>query len=142
MLGAETWLTYRLVIILFERMGVGRVDSRNIPIPNPEKALGPVLGSDGGAGCDKECPPCCSMTAASSIQCGTKEKAVPGHYLRPPLQRVILAQGHTLGSPVKKVGNACYQCMEGVSPKTPAHSLLTGHQEQKRTEAIHCLRPL
>lgn len=48
MLGAETWLTYRLVIILFERMGVGRVDSRNIPIPNPEKALGPELGSNGG----------------------------------------------------------------------------------------------
>lgn len=69
MLGAETWLTYRLVIILFERMGVGRVDSRNIPIPNPEKALGPELGSNGGgmAGCDKECPPCCSMTAISSI---------------------------------------------------------------------------
>lgn len=58
MLGAETWLTYRLVIILFERMGVGRVDSRNIPIPNPEKALRPVLGSDeGGAGCNKECSP-------------------------------------------------------------------------------------
>lgn len=46
----QTWLTYRLVIILFERMGVRRVDSRNIPIPNPEKALGPVLGSDGGGG--------------------------------------------------------------------------------------------
>lgn len=85
MFGAETWLTYRLVIILFERMGVGRVDSRNIPIPNPEKALRPVLGSDGGgAGCDKECPP---MTAASSTQPGTKDHAVQGHYLRPPLQR-------------------------------------------------------
>lgn len=77
MLGAETWLTYRLVIIPFERMGVGRVNSRNIPIPNPEKALRPELGSDGGGtGCDKECPPCCPMTAASSTKTVTKDQAV------------------------------------------------------------------
>lgn len=61
---------------------MGRVDSRNIPIPNPEKALRPVLGSDrGGAGCDKECPPCCPMTAASSTQPGTKDQAVQGNHL-------------------------------------------------------------